>query len=338
MKRYYLMIVAVTSCLSVGCSSLDFDMNRSIPWTTAHKEYHSDPVQVVAYWEPAQVRSPQGDMHRGFGGRVMFVDPENGAPIEVSGTLTVYAFDELTRQPGNPKPDRKYVFEASHLKKLKKENDVGVTYNVWLPWDPAGGPEQSVSLVARFEPEKDGPVSIGESCKLHLSGPVVEEQIAEAPPEQPMIRQTSLAASAPEPVVPRTESTQPGMRVTTIGPAPSTQRSALGIQSPQPVRASLPHRSDSQVASIPRQLPMTPTQMSEQMTHEPEVHPSTQRHVAQPVNVQSPVRSLRPRETVAPHARHQAASAPVQWGTANRLDHLRSHRPAGIEVSHPWQE
>ncbi len=287
-------LVAVGLFTVSGCSPLvqwlDFDMRKPIPWTTAHNEYQRGPVSVVAYWSETNVQSPQGQAIRGFGGRVMFVDPESGVPGLARGTLTVYAFDEYNRQPGDHRPTRKYVFEPQHLEKLRTDNEFGPSYNVWLPWDDVGGPEMTISLVARFQPEGEGPVSLGESSRSHLSGPKpLPHQLAKEPPGGGGIRQTSLEGAASQPVAPEREvANGRNLRTTTIG---STVARPVGQGVPE--------------LNVPRQLPRDHGLSS--------THVNTTAHPNALPPHQPPAKSLAG-STTMPHGAPMPHAGPSQQG------------------------
>jgi hypothetical protein len=106
---------------------------------------------------------------RGFGGRLMFYEGNNDAPVKVEGTLVVYAFDETNRDPNNAKPDCKYVITQEQLSKHYSKSKVGHSYSMWVPWDRAGGMQKEITLIVRFEP-KIGPPVIGDQCHQMLPG------------------------------------------------------------------------------------------------------------------------------------------------------------------------
>ena len=114
-------------------------------------------------------RSPDGPPARGFGGRLTFYDSKADKPVKVDGTLVVYVFDEEGRDPGNAKPDRKYVFSKEDWERHYSKSELGHSYSVWLPWDEVGGPQKEISLIVRFTPST-GPTIVGEQARQVLPG------------------------------------------------------------------------------------------------------------------------------------------------------------------------
>ena len=127
------------------------------------------PMRVVAIWSDTVLTNPATVPIRGFGARLMFYEGDDQNPIKVSGTLTVYAFDEARRQKTDMRPDRKYVFTADQLEKHYSKSELGHSYSIWVPWDAVGGESKEISLIVRFIPTTGG-VVISEQVKQFLPG------------------------------------------------------------------------------------------------------------------------------------------------------------------------
>jgi flagellar basal-body rod protein FlgG len=121
-------------------------------------------------WDNAVLRQPGQPATRGFGGRVIFFKEGQSDPIQVDGTLVVYAFEETDGGPISVKPDRKFVFHRDQFPKHYGESALGPAYSFWLPWDEAGGPAKTVSLIAQFNP-RQGPPLTSDASKHVLPGP-----------------------------------------------------------------------------------------------------------------------------------------------------------------------
>jgi len=154
---------------AVGCQTLDFDLRKNIPWGAGAEGELEAPVKLAAMWTDTVLNSANAPSTRGFGGRLMFYAADDSKPMEVKGTLEVYAFDETDRDPENTRPDRKYVFTPEQFEKHHSKSALGHSYSVWIPWDIAGGPQREVSLLVRFTPHK-GPIVVGEASKQILPG------------------------------------------------------------------------------------------------------------------------------------------------------------------------
>ena len=168
--------------LLAGCASLD--LNKGIPWSK-DQPGKTPAARMALLWSDAVMTPPGGPPTRGFGGRLMFYGPKDDKPIQVRGTLVVYAFDEQGRDPTDAKPDRKYVFTDEQFAKHYSKSELGHSYSVWIPWDEVGGPRKEISLIARFLPS-DGSVVIGDQSRHVLPGraPTEAELARHRPPPQ----------------------------------------------------------------------------------------------------------------------------------------------------------
>jgi hypothetical protein len=150
-----------------GCASLDLE--RPNVWPFSKEDDPRVPTKLVAIWTDAVSTSPDASAARGFGGRLTFYDGKTNKPVKVDGTLVVYLFDEEGRDPGNAKPDRKYVFNKEDWSKHYSKSELGHSYSIWVPYDEVGGPQKEISLIVRFAPTA-GPTVVGEQTKQVLPG------------------------------------------------------------------------------------------------------------------------------------------------------------------------
>ena len=214
-NRCTFMKTALIACLSMiaGCTS--WDLNKSISWPLG-EEKPGKPDKIVAIWTDTVLYQSNQQPVRGFGGRLMFYETDKEQPVKADGAVVIYAFDETDRDPGNAKPDRKYVFTPeqmpSHYSMAKfGKSDLGHSYSVWLPWDEVGGLRKEISLVVRFEPKDGASVVVGEpsrqllpgqttAAKRQPSNPAATGMMARIPPvrfpNQP-VQQVSYNAAPP---------------------------------------------------------------------------------------------------------------------------------------------
>ncbi len=194
MKTYYpirlvrpcCLIAAAIVCLCGGCAPLDVKDSFSIPfWSDNEKP--QVPVKVVAVWVDT-VRLAEGETPtRGFGGRLMFYGRKHEKPVKVDGDLVIYAFDETNRKPGDPRPDRKYVFTAEQI-------PIHYSRSAWallrlLPAIGCTGRARKGILIVRFQP-KGGPVVVGEQTRQEPARAIRSEPDGQSPRErQPGKRQ-----------------------------------------------------------------------------------------------------------------------------------------------------
>ena len=119
-------------------------------------------------WSFTVLQQPGQPGVRGYGGRLMFYDADD-KPMKIDGTLTVYAFDARSEDPGQAVPERKFVFLPRDLPKHYSESKLGHSYSFWLPWDEVGGPERQIVLATRFE-SKNGEVLLSAPSRQILPG------------------------------------------------------------------------------------------------------------------------------------------------------------------------
>jgi len=117
------------------------------------------PTRFTAIWTDTTLNTPGQHPVRGFGGRVMFYDTEEGESIAVDGELTVYAYRDGTNATAHNIPAKKFVFRAEDLARHYSKSPLGHSYSFWLPWDRVGGPQEQLSLIARFQPRKGRPIA-----------------------------------------------------------------------------------------------------------------------------------------------------------------------------------
>jgi hypothetical protein len=164
---------------SVGCGwgkgdrwkFASWDVRKAVGLKKDEKPDPEVPSRLVATWTEATLNRAGEKSKRGFGGRIAFLKDGSEKPVRVDGQLVVYAFDDSGDDPYHTEPKRRYIFPADQLSIYEIEAPIGTTYNVYVPWDEIGGPEQKISLIARFE-SKEGPIIVGEQTKHYLAGPV----------------------------------------------------------------------------------------------------------------------------------------------------------------------
>ena len=182
-----LLMAAILACLGCATGSNDrwkfasWDIRNAMDFKRDDKPDPETPTRVVTTWSDAVKHRPGEKAQRGFGGRLAFFKDASQDPIRVEGELVIYAFDESGADPYKSEPTRRYVFPAEQLDIYESENALGPSYSVWLPWDELGGPEQKISLIARFEP-KEGAIIVGEQTKHYLAGTPASPTLADATP------------------------------------------------------------------------------------------------------------------------------------------------------------
>jgi len=207
-----------------GCAPLDLHKVR-LPWQDKEPQYEM-PERVVTFWSDTVLHQPSKPALRGFGGRIFFYAADQTRPIEVDGTLVVYAFDAEHQDPSQQKPEKKFVFEADRLQEHFSQSDMGPSYSVWLPWDDVQGPTRSISLVARFEGREGGTVISRPANKLLPgTGTLKTMQVSKGQRPGPEIVQVG----AQEPIA---EDNAEGQAVDVLTPASDPRASTESIDVP----------------------------------------------------------------------------------------------------------
>ena len=208
------LIAAALSCFA-GCAQLNVKDSFSIPFWPDDGDKPHVPAKIVTVWVDT-VRFTQGAAPaRGFGGRLVFYDNKHKDPVKVDGDLVIYAFDENNRQPGDPRPDRKYVFTAEQMPIHYSQSKVGHSYSFFLPWDEPGGPRREISLIARFQP-KSGPVVISEQTKQILPGQPDPKELADRQKTTDQSRDNQVTPTSYQSATAEQEAPRPRMQTATI--------------------------------------------------------------------------------------------------------------------------
>ena len=108
--------------------------------------------RMAVIWKDSSMETESG-VTRGFGGRLYFYDAK-GQPICVDGELTVYAFDD-SQESKKTSPDRVYKFKPEELPAHHSKTQLGDSYSIWIPWDAAGGPRKTISLIPVFKSKEN---------------------------------------------------------------------------------------------------------------------------------------------------------------------------------------
>lgn len=191
--KRFLLITLFLSVLASGCQPL---MNKKsmIPWGSKKKEAKVVPDRILAVWTDTVLHQQGQTGVRGFGGRVYFYEKDNADPIEVEGSLAVYAFNAEDDAIDSQKPLRKFVFTPEQLAGHMSKTSIGPSYSIWLPWSSVSDPPQKLSLITRFE-GVDGGTTISDPVIKLLPG---------------IVKKTASEKSSSAPLVDSAKSSMPG--------------------------------------------------------------------------------------------------------------------------------
>lgn len=206
-----------------GCASLRVPPLPSLPETLplwpVRSEPAATPQALAVVWTGAVLQAPGATPTRGFGGLVTFYGADRNTPVRVDGQLTVYAYKDTAGASEKVAADVKYVFPAEQLAGHYGESKLGHAYSIWVPWDPAGGPRQELTLTACFQ-AVEGEMVMGTPARVVLQGPPkntrLTSEVKVAEPGRSAARQREGTASASNaPHSPPAATTQPLRQMTT---------------------------------------------------------------------------------------------------------------------------
>jgi hypothetical protein len=164
MRISLLLLLGLVASASLGCSISS--INNEMKWNrfrenvfnkSRHAEFDKEldpetiPASMAVIWHEATATQQGTTPTRGFGGRIFFYNSSN-KPIPVEGELVVYAFDDSDDEGKKTAPDKKFVINADEFKNHQGDSELGTCYNIWVPWDEAGGYRKAVSLLPVFKP------------------------------------------------------------------------------------------------------------------------------------------------------------------------------------------
>ncbi len=251
--KYWLALVLLWgSWMVTGCAP--FDLNGSIFGDA--EEAPIVPSRIVAMWTDTVLYQDAKPGVRGFGARVYFYGTdEEEKPIEVDGSLTVYAFDAERKTRGMPSPEKKFIFTAEQFKTHHSQTKIGHSYSIWLPWDELGGTTRQISLITRFE-HRLGGVVVSDPSKVVLPGlsselgdpELSDADESKSPLKEETVQQISYELETPQAI---TIQVPPRFADKFRGAAPS----ALQGQSPLGVKRPKPAKFESEATRVRPNLP-----------------------------------------------------------------------------------
>lgn len=163
-RPFAIGLLACFGMLITGCSS--FTTNPTEWFSQADVAEVEIPDRILPIWTDTVLHQPGQKGVRGFGGRIYFYEGGDEKPVAVDGNITVYAFDGDFKADDPSKPLKKYIVTAEQLKDLQSTTKLGVSYNIWIPWEEVGGASRKLTLIARFDGTLGGTVISDSSTKL----------------------------------------------------------------------------------------------------------------------------------------------------------------------------
>jgi len=138
-----------------GCASItNFAAMRSIPVASA-----TNPViDLACIWQQGEGRDARGMPSRGFCGQLMFMTAGSKKPAVVQGSVTVYVFDNVGTIEEQTKPFETFEFTAEQWAGFQRRTNLGMTYQLFIPYTRPGGRESECQVHVKFTPVGGSPL------------------------------------------------------------------------------------------------------------------------------------------------------------------------------------
>ena len=143
----------LTGFLLAGCATLEIPKTLPLLKKDPLKAKPEVPARLIAVWSDAVYTEAGKPAVRGFGGRLYFHNAKDKA-VPVQGQLVVYGYNDSVDGTPSRQPDRKFAFTAEQLAKHLTAGELGVSYSIWIPWEPVGGYKKTVTLLPVFTTAK----------------------------------------------------------------------------------------------------------------------------------------------------------------------------------------
>ncbi len=165
-RRAGLFLLAFAAALP-GCAAItNFAEMRTIP--TASPQ---NPVADFAcIWQQGEGRDQRGRPCRGFCGQLMFQTAASKKPGIVRGAVTIYVFDNQGTLEEQTKPFQVFEFNADEWASFQRKTNLGMTYQLFVPYTRPGGREAECQLHVKFTPEGYGTPIFSHPETIQLRG------------------------------------------------------------------------------------------------------------------------------------------------------------------------
>ncbi|QDT52966.1 hypothetical protein Pan44_09800 [Caulifigura coniformis] len=151
-RRAGLFLLAVALAMP-GCASIvNFTAMRSIPVAGPENPV----VDFSCIWQQGEGRDEHGKPCRGFCGQVMFMTAGHKKPALVRGAVSVYVFDNVGTLADQTKPFQTFEFTADEWAGFQRRTNLGMTYQLFIPYTRSGGREADCQLHMKFTPDGSG--------------------------------------------------------------------------------------------------------------------------------------------------------------------------------------
>ena len=239
-----LMVIGI-GC--TGCQSWETQGKLPLfPRDKKEKKIDVTPEKIVAVWTEATHHHPGKKAERGFGSRIVFYDAQD-RPLEITGKVTVFVFDDQHPAADDPAPKYKFVFPEEVIASHYSKSDLGHSYSFWIPLAAIDSPTIPFSLVVRYD-SPQGERVLSDLTKKVLVGTGIkttrQDKKQEPTPATSdsvnLIRQASFNEAVPSSKGRRSLETGVHGQVETIAVSPNFSRRLHSIQKSPPQEFSRP--------------------------------------------------------------------------------------------------
>lgn len=137
------------AALLPGCASItNLIEARSIPVAGPQNPV----VDFACIWQQGEGRDQRGMPCRGFCGQLMFQTRTEKKPAIVNGAVTIYVFDNVGTPEEQAKPFEVFNFTAQEWATFARRTNLGMTYQLFVPYTRPGGREAECSIRVKYTP------------------------------------------------------------------------------------------------------------------------------------------------------------------------------------------
>jgi hypothetical protein len=154
--------------LSSGCTSLSTLslFAEKIPVADAQHPV----VDVSCIWQEGEGRTIEGFPCRGFCGQLMFISSGSRKPAIVSGGVKVFVFDNVGTPEEQARPLQVYEFTAEQWATFARKTNLGMTYQLFVPYTRKGNHYAECSVRICFMPTDGGRPLYSQPTTIVLDG------------------------------------------------------------------------------------------------------------------------------------------------------------------------
>jgi hypothetical protein len=147
--RAALLLLAFATAMP-GCASIaSFAAMRSVPVAGP-----GNPIRDIAcIWQQGEGRDERGRPCRGFCGQLMFLTSTSKKPGIVRGAASIYVFDNVGTVQEQSRPLEEFHFTAAEWNSFQRMTNLGMTYQLFIPYSRPGGHDAECQVHIKFVPE-----------------------------------------------------------------------------------------------------------------------------------------------------------------------------------------